>query len=500
MATSGNSLRDSHRAVCRYTNLSHSSTLKIRRLSSCLGRLPEPMGFGQAGTKRHTEGTRKSKRHAKKSKQQEENVETENSPFDNFVETTKNQRQAFLQRLQSQPDWNSEDKGSNQDSQSDAETQTQTVVMTYSAPYPSLSSRTMPFQLTQVLKKLNDAQRGALREIGFDHIDEQHISKIPGKLGWWLLTNFDARSCRLRIQDDEHVELLDDWMKELGRDSLNITPAQLCTAMVECTDGGDWFKRHLAILISTMLVESLPSGYVNTSLLRNFQDVTKIKDLNWCEYVLKTLVKTKSSTYSRTIPRQLPAFRGWITRLLNQRTKSEIKSGGFGYGYIDVPLEVPQPIEENNDDTEEGLQKFAEKIKLLGTTMLEVVGMAQEAPRRTLENEKCKQMLESTQKLLGISKVAGPEIRLTQQNDDFWNNPDNIVALEKIECAIFSRDQSKTKVIEAPKFSLGLTPDEMEATMENVTEILSHYTEKHAPKTVNFYSPLQGCTPMRTAA
>nr|GMC50860.1 uncharacterized protein LOC109154771 [Ipomoea batatas] len=379
--------------------------------------------------------------------------------------------------------------------------------------------------MTKHLQNLTDAQSQSLREMGFDHLREHQISRVPGKLAWWLLNNFDARSCSLRVHDgkelhiteedvaltlgfprgniriekrtkgDEDTTLLDDWKKQLRRTDLLITPTKLCKAMVACKDGGEWFKRHLAILISTMFVESNLAGYVNTNLIKNFEDVTKIGDLNWCEYIRRTLVSSKVAwtqktaqkfigpiifltifyvdrvvLYSRPIPRQLPAIIGWTTKLLNQREKNEISSGGFGYGYIDGPPQPLKAIEEKKSaESEEGLEtymhRFAEKIKLLAATMNEVMTMAEQAPQRTVDNPDFKQMVESAQKLLGI---PNPEIELTQENEEFWNNPEFIAAFDEIDNAIARREQYRAKIAEGPSFSLGMTPDEVERVINRV--------------------------------
>nr|GMD52602.1 uncharacterized protein LOC109154771 [Ipomoea batatas] len=90
------------------------------------------------------------------------------------------------------------------------------------------------------------------------------------------------------------------------------------------------------------------------------------------------------------------ALIGWTTKLLNKREKNEISSGGFGYRYIDEP---PQPLKAiKSAESEEGLE-----------------------------------MVESSQKLLGI---PNPEIELTQENEEFWNNPEFIAAFDEIDNAI----------------------------------------------------------------
>nr|GMD63636.1 uncharacterized protein LOC109154771 [Ipomoea batatas] len=343
--------------------------------------------------------------------------------------------------------------------------------------------------------------------MGFDHLREQQISRVPKKLAWWLLNNFDARSCSLRVQDgkelhitEEDVSLtLEEWKKQLGRTDLSITPTKLCKAMVGCRDGGEWFKRHLAILIATMFVESNLSGYVNTNLIKNFEDVTKIGDLNWCEYIRRTLVSSKVAwtkktaqkfigpiifltifyvdrvvLYNRPIPRQMPALKGWTTQLLNQREKNEISSGGFGYGYIDEPQQPLKAIEEKKSaESEEGLQ--------VKTTMNEVMIMAEEAPQHTVDNPNFKQMVESAKKLLGI---PNPEIELTQENEEFWNNPEFIAAFDEIDNAIAKREQYRTKIAEGPSFSLGMTLDEVDRVINRVQRTATRSTAKSPQQNV----------------
>nr|GMD36141.1 uncharacterized protein LOC109154771 [Ipomoea batatas] len=223
--------------------------------------------------------------------------------------------------------------------------------------------------------------------MGFDHIREQQISRILGKLAWWLLNKFDPRRCSLRVQDEKELHitekdialtlgfshgniiiekrtkgnettiLLEDWKQQLGRQIPNITPTQLCKAIVECRDGGQWFKRHLAILITTMFVESNSNGYVNTYVIKNFEDVTKIGDLNWCEYVLRTLVSSKVAWTKNTAQKIIGPIIFLVGSALHQRENNEINSGGFGYGYIDEPHEPLKAIEDKkSEENEEGLQ------------------------------------------------------------------------------------------------------------------------------------------------
>nr|GMD61446.1 uncharacterized protein LOC109155132 isoform X1 [Ipomoea batatas]GME09352.1 uncharacterized protein LOC109155132 isoform X1 [Ipomoea batatas] len=49
----------------------------------------------------------------------------------------------------------------------------------------------------------------------------------------------------------------------------------------------------------------------------------------------------------RVIPRGIPAFVGWTSKLLREREVAEIRGGGFGMGMLDIPLRETASGEEN---------------------------------------------------------------------------------------------------------------------------------------------------------
>nr|GMC93856.1 uncharacterized protein LOC109171666 [Ipomoea batatas] len=346
-----------------------------------------------------------------------------------------------------EPDVNTQEVEGNEDSESNDDRNTDSE---YSdATYPSPSTRAISYQLTQHLKKLNDAQSQSLRDGKELHITEEDVA---------LTLGFPRGNIIIekRTKGDEDTTLVEEWKQQLGRTDLSITPTKLCKAMVGCRDGGEWFKRHLAILIATMFVESNSSSYVNTNLIKNFEDVTKIGDLNWV--VL----------YNRPVPRQLPAFKGWTIRLLNQREKNEISFGGFGYNYIDEPQQPLKTIEDKKSaESEEGLQVKSDNL-IRDTT----------AP---VDNPNFKEMVESAQKLLGI---PNPEIELTQENEEFWNNPEFIAAFDEIDNAIARREQYRTKIVEGPSFSFGMTLDEVDRVIHRVQRTATQSTVKSQQQNV----------------
>ncbi|KAJ8444074.1 hypothetical protein Cgig2_030931 [Carnegiea gigantea] len=56
-----------------------------------------------------------------------------------------------------------------------------------------------PKGLRQLIEKLNDKQKEAVKEIGFGGLLHLQLDMIPGKLAVWLVRNFDTCSCSLPL-------------------------------------------------------------------------------------------------------------------------------------------------------------------------------------------------------------------------------------------------------------------------------------------------------------
>nr|GLL41965.1 uncharacterized protein LOC109191529 [Ipomoea trifida] len=205
------------------------------------------------GAKRQTEGTRKSKRQAKKTKKEPVKVIVQSAPEDDLEESEQppsgsepdvnrgDDEESAQPSAGSEPDVNTQEVEGNEDSESNEGRDTDTE---YSdATYPSLSTRATPYQLTKHLQNLTDAQSQSLREMGFDHLREHQISRVPGKLAWWLLNNFDARSCSLRVHDGKELHITEeDVALTLGFPRGNIRIEKRTKGDEDTTLLDDWKK------------------------------------------------------------------------------------------------------------------------------------------------------------------------------------------------------------------------------------------------------------------
>ncbi|VFQ83778.1 unnamed protein product [Cuscuta campestris] len=243
------------------------------------------------------------------------------------------------------------------------------------APYPRLKSRSSPHLITKTMKQLNDLQREEVERIGFGSILGMNILELPGRLGYWLVKNFDARRSSLVLPDgtklhmtasDVHsvlglpyggvkiennksnrdVGLLKEWRMKFGKCNNRITPPELADEMLGCKEGGEWFVRHFVLLVMSLLVDGTSHGYVNSLVLDHLRDVGRVKRLNWSYYVLEKLIDNKMkwekspgkyfsrpfvlllvfyvdrvAIFTATVPRLFPAIKGWTGKELRERER-----------------------------------------------------------------------------------------------------------------------------------------------------------------------------------
>ncbi|KAL3645729.1 hypothetical protein CASFOL_010909 [Castilleja foliolosa] len=253
--------------------------------------------------------------------------------------------------------------------------------------YPTLKSRNSPGNLVSAFKAMNNAQRNDIKEMGFGRLLELEVTELPTTLSYWLLENFDPKRCEIKLQggrglhveaedvsmvlglpngphtiqrkaNDRTNELVDEWRGFYSSGTKLITSKKVMKTMLKHETGGVWFKRLFLILMTTCLIGGRGNGYVSTEIIGCLEDITKVHELDWGEYVIRCLVektenwqKNKENTYSgpilfllllyvdrvvlyrRLVPRAYPSLIGWTCTHLRSREKQEIKSGGFGFGY-----------------------------------------------------------------------------------------------------------------------------------------------------------------------
>ncbi|KAH6828974.1 hypothetical protein C2S53_012371 [Perilla frutescens var. hirtella] len=109
----------------------------------------------------------------------------------------------------------------------------------------------------------------------------------------------------------------------------------------------------------------------------NLNDIDRVSELNWCQYVIRCLTKhtshwqkNKKNYYTgptlfltlfyvdrvvlsyRTVPRSIPATIKWTNELITERQSMEIVGGGFGEGFPNKPCTIDEILNPDLIDNE----------------------------------------------------------------------------------------------------------------------------------------------------
>ncbi|XP_057790613.1 uncharacterized protein LOC131007698 [Salvia miltiorrhiza] len=72
---------------------------------------------------------------------------------------------------------------------------------------PKFNTRTTPAAFHDSLRKLNEAQKNAVREIGFGRILDLKLKDLPRHLAYWILNKFNPQTCELEIDPRRRVRI-----------------------------------------------------------------------------------------------------------------------------------------------------------------------------------------------------------------------------------------------------------------------------------------------------
>ncbi|KAH6773815.1 hypothetical protein C2S51_012219 [Perilla frutescens var. frutescens] len=321
----------------------------------------------------------------------------------------------------------------------------------------------------------------------------------------------------------ETSDVIKEWRSQFERPPNRIRAIDVCIKMLEDREGGVWFKKHFLVLLSFGLIESYGNSYVPSYILDCFEDVDRASEFNWCAHVLKCLIeqtatwKQNTNKYFtgptlfitlvyvdrvvlgyRRVARSIPAILEWKDMMILRRQNMEIVEGGFGQGYCDgpcreedvvgvVPGRMQQENEANvnvnvnegvppvdepdagggiNENEDEQLNPMnADVIDDLSDMHAVAIGLLKQGklPPAMLDNVAFRKTVEASMMLSRPDNVIHGESSSqptpTQDDMDFWNNPEHIAAILEIEKAAIEREQLQKELCSMPSFSLGLTQE-----------------------------------------
>ncbi|KAL6511267.1 hypothetical protein OROHE_020491 [Orobanche hederae] len=352
-----------------------------------------------------------------------------------------------------------------------------------------MACRTNPQVLVNTIEKLNDIQKQEIIDMGFGHILLLSIKEVPSMLGYWVLDNFNPITCEIKLQggrrlhiDDNDVHrafglpkgkrlivkkkkqeqhvLLDEWKKYFPGKEHKILPIHVSEEALRHIDGGVWFRRQFMVLLISCLIENGSNSYVTPQIMKCLEDVTRLVDWNWCEFVFRCLVDHKirwsnnknnhfagpnlfiTALYvdrvlvcGRKVPREFLTIVNWTYSKLRERQNLEIKHGDFGCGYPCDPIEErscnvrlydredyyaveiigklltgKEKLQSNDNEKETFPDIFISKVRNFANAMVELMELVEDAQPRILEDENLKRMMEVSHDLIARKKkTSGPD-------------------------------------------------------------------------------------------
>ncbi|XP_057802154.1 uncharacterized protein LOC131017418 [Salvia miltiorrhiza] len=404
--------------------------------------------------------------------------------------------------------------------------------------FPKLNTRTCVAALFDGLKLMNNPQKESVKKMGFGVILELSIREIPGRMAYWVLDHFNYESGELEISPEKKIKVTEDdvyrvfgvprgnkeielfertetndlfveWVTffgQRGKDSIKI--GAVVEKMLDCTDGGTWFKRHFMIVVAFCMFESTTNGTVHPFILNCLVNLDKLWEWNWASYVMRSLSDHKKSweldkskmfvgptafivlfyvdrvqVLNQPVCRALPLFKNWTTKMLRAREKREKAAKKFGTGPIRQPIPLPYddvtPEHEGVSDRADvsssnegswGMSiikdafEISEKIERLKKYV-------KETPESVFDDANAVKRLEEAEQILGLklrvfSSGAGPTTPHVLLDDDaFYSDPPVLKSIdEAFEDAISKGSSRFRDVADIPSFDLGL-PD---ANVENI--------------------------------
>ncbi|XP_031131949.1 uncharacterized protein LOC116033338 [Ipomoea triloba] len=386
-----------------------------------------------------------------------------------------------------------------------------------------LQTRMSPKHFRELLSSLNPAQQQAVQDIGFGSMLTLTVFYWDSRLTRYLLEQFDPYKCSLDLQGDqmrisaddvystlelpngqyhviegtsetepeEYVNLLTEWRHRWEVTKGSPLTRSMPAKMIERGDSGDWFKRDFVIMLVSSLLKGNQSRNAAYKVLYSLADVSRIKDLNWCEYTFKSLIdsaeswKKKPNAYfcgpalflmltyldrlefkGKKIQRIAPAITSWTEEKVKERIKSEVLSGQFGRGKVIPRFErkeerVHERIDENvqAELSDESLKKVTSVLRKMADTVVEFAEVMAEIGNTRTGGGIIKRTFENIAEMInGVSCSKPPQQQGLLDDDDIFNQPSFLDAVSALEQAFLQTRKNYPAQPAQPTTSHGTTP------------------------------------------
>ena len=185
-----------------------------------------------------------------------------------------------------------------------------------------LRNRTSPKCLNEVVSKLNDSQKDAVRKMGLECLLDMSINGVTAKLGYFIVDNLDPACMQIRLGHgviditpeavhhvigvqmggidiaaqtigERNVSLINVWKGEFG--NKYVTQKRLMEVIVGSNDAGLMFKVYFLVLFVNIMCECSRDGTCNVKFLERIRDIDMVKEINWTKYICNCVARSKKT-------------------------------------------------------------------------------------------------------------------------------------------------------------------------------------------------------------
>ncbi|PWA49120.1 hypothetical protein CTI12_AA484170 [Artemisia annua] len=196
--------------------------------------------------------------------------------------------------------------------------------------FPMVKIKGFPGPLYDIINKMTMDQKRAVSGLSFTSLMDFGLNVMPSRLGCWLLERFDAKSGILAVFGETikidaervhhtfgfpmgklEVDVRDvlkersnenyiEWRKQFGvaakkpRLYVNKDLLPLIRKQIEKNDCGKLFMMNFICLFSTILFHVVSMGTLNIAVLPSLVDLTKVRQMNWCKYMVDCMKHERS--------------------------------------------------------------------------------------------------------------------------------------------------------------------------------------------------------------
>ncbi|CAI9302649.1 unnamed protein product [Lactuca saligna] len=277
--------------------------------------------------------------------------------------------------------------------------------------------------LRSIILRMSKEQKESVRSMGFGALLKMKITDIPLKLGFYVLQKFDSERMVIDIEGNELkvtaksvndtlgipiggtklTELdqwpkddtsYDEWKQQFKKDSI-IQLSAIKNVIVSTRQDDFNFKLNFLVLFVNTFCVSTSMGRCNLFSLSYISRRTDISNIDWCNYILDCLVRTKNSyiSYSDTsffvrpstflvlfyadnihsaaltVTHKCPTICYWSLEKIRYREafeqeKGKIRLGEINEEFVDEQDEGDTDLEDNDYDKDEdhSVEAYESKI------------------------------------------------------------------------------------------------------------------------------------------